>query len=236
MVADRIPNPCHEGSTPSTDAFSGIHGYRYEQLTTGHSSHFLPGRRRSGGLPCGAARAPGKTPGHARAAVPGPRSRPGDVDQLWASGKATSFGMRTTGVRVPPAGPGARRMLCYRPSGRHERALRRKSAPHPARGAQRPWLNWREHLSTKQERAGSSPAGRAVSEAEAGDAPGCGPGGSGFEPRRTPDVRRAAASYTIQRSTPRPGPIWQRRLAQDQEVQGSSPWGRTTRPTPRSPT
>ena len=71
-------------------------------------------------------------------------------------------------------------------------ALRRKSAVHPAQGTGRPWLNRREHLPTKQEVAGSSPAGRAVSEAEVGDAPGCGPGGSGFEPRRTPSVRRTS--------------------------------------------
>lgn len=60
-------------------------------------------------------------------------------------------------------------------------------------GRRRPWLNWREHLFTKQEVAGSSPAGRAVSEAEAGDAPGCGPGESGFEPRRTPQQRPSTA-------------------------------------------
>jgi hypothetical protein len=54
------------------------------------------------------------------------------------------------------------------------------------RAGERPWPNWRGHLPTKQEVAGSSPAGRAVSEAEEVEAPGCGPGGSGFESRRTP--------------------------------------------------
>ena len=49
--------------------------------------------------------------------------------------QATSFGLRGTGVRVSPAGPGARSMLSYRPSGRPRRALRRKSAVHPAQGA-----------------------------------------------------------------------------------------------------
>src|SRR5689334_19391787 len=78
--------------------------------------------------------------------------------------------MRTSGVRISPARPGARGKLCYRPSGR----------------PRRPWLNRTEHLPTKQEVAGSNPAGRAVSEAEAGDAPGRDPGESGFEPRRTP--------------------------------------------------
>lgn len=227
MVAGQIPNPRHEGSTPSTDAFSGIHGYRLEQLTTGHSSHFLPGHRRPRRpslrrRPCAGEEARDRRLaragelGHPSLGLATPRGR----HQLWASGQATSFGMRTTGVRVPPAGPGARRMLCYRPSGRHERALRRKSAPHPAQGAQRPWLNRREHLPTKQERAGSSPAGRAVSEAEAGEAPGCGPGGSGFEPRRTPSGTTSAGP-----SWPRPvavrertqylrlWPKWERRLA-----------------------
>src|SRR6266545_2461018 len=39
--------------------------------------------------------------------------------------------------------------------------------------------------------AGSSPAVRSVSEAEAVDAPGCGPGGSEFESRRTPHAALA---------------------------------------------
>jgi hypothetical protein len=90
------------------------------------------------------------------------------------------------GGSSPPSWTRRPQDACYRPSGRRQRALRRKSARHPAQGALRPWLNWREHRSTKPGSAGSNPAGRAVSEAEVGDAPGCGPGGSGFEPRRTP--------------------------------------------------
>lgn len=184
----------------------GIHEYRPEQLTTGHSSHFPPGRRGLVDLPCGAVRAPGKTPGRVPGTVPGAtRGR----HQLWASGQAASFGMRTTGVRVPPAGPGARRMLSYRPSGRHERALRRKSAPHPAQGTGRPWLNGREHRPTKPGSAGSSPAGRAVSEAEAVDAPGRDPGGSGFEPRRTPQYDdHGPTKRTVVPTDLRPSPNW----------------------------
>jgi hypothetical protein len=67
-------------------------------------------------------------------------------------------------------------------------------------GRRRPWLNWREHLLTKQEVAGSSPAGRAVSEAEAGDAPGCAPGEGGFEPRRTPQHHPAALAQLVEAS------------------------------------
>jgi hypothetical protein len=65
---------------------------------------------------------------------PGAAQVPGE-SELWASGQATSFGMRGTGVRISPARPGARSMLSYRPSGRPKRALRRKSAVHPAQGA-----------------------------------------------------------------------------------------------------
>jgi hypothetical protein len=134
--------------------------------------------------------------------------------------------MRTTGVRVPPAGPGARRMLSYRPSGRHERALRRKSAPHPSQGTPRPWLNRREHRSTKPGSAGSSPAGRAVSEAEAVDAPGCGPGGSGFEPRRTPHST-TTTPYDDQplrraRRPPAAGPSYQQDLCDRASYQSTT--------------
>ena len=152
------------------------------------------------------------------------RTRSGRYE-LWASGQATSFGMRGTGVRVPPARPGARRMPATGRAGAVKRALRRKSAAHPVQGAERPWLNRREHLFTKQEGAGSSPAGRAVSEAEVGDAPGRGPGGSGFESRRTPQY--SATTRAGGRSTSGSGPIGERRPVQDRQVRGSSPWSRT---------
>jgi hypothetical protein len=99
------------------------------------------------------------------------------------------------GGSSPPSWTRRPQDACYRPSGRHKRALRRKSAVHPAQGTERPWLNWTEHRPTKPGGAGSSPAGRAVSEAEAGDAPGRGPGGSGFESRRTPSS--TACSHTV---------------------------------------
>ncbi len=103
MVADRIPNPRREGSIPSTDAFSGIHEYRHEQLTTGHSSHFLP----AGSAVRGTSLRRRAYAGEDRPRGRNPRGR----HQLWASGQAASFGLRTSGVRVPPAGPGARGML-----------------------------------------------------------------------------------------------------------------------------
>jgi hypothetical protein len=65
---------------------------------------------------------------------PGARKVSGE-SELWVSGQATSCGLRWMGVRTSPARPGARRMLSYRPSGRPKRALRRKSAVHPAQGA-----------------------------------------------------------------------------------------------------
>lgn len=118
-----------------------------------------------------------------------------------------AFGMRRSGVRVPPAGPGARGMLAtgragatYVPCAGNPHHIRRR-APN-ARGS-----TGRERLPTKQEGAGSSPAGRAVSEAEAVEAPGRGPGGSGFESRRAPAVHLAApavpaATPAVQRRTP----------------------------------
>jgi hypothetical protein len=160
--ADRIPNPRHEGSTPSTDAF------RHSRIPTRTIDNWT------------------------FIAFPQGPQCPGE-DQLWASGQATSFGMRRSGVRVPPAGPGARRMLATGRAGATDVPC--DGNPHDIRrrAPERPWLNRTERLPTKQEGAGSSPAGRAVSEAEAADAPGRGPGGSGFEPRRTPSVRRAHA-------------------------------------------
>ena len=94
-------------------------------------------------------------------------------------------------------------------------------SPSGAGRNERPWLNWREHLPTKQEVAGSSPAGRAVSEAEESDAPGCDPGGSGFEPRRTPQqhpvLRPAAAPRGVVRD--------RAALAQLEEAPGLGPGG-----------
>jgi hypothetical protein len=103
--------PVSRGFDSFHRCFSGIHEYRLEQLTTGHSSHFLPGRGRSGRpslrrRPC-AGEDTRARPGQPS---PGPAT-PWGRHQLSASGQATSFGMRTSGVRVPPAGPGARRML-----------------------------------------------------------------------------------------------------------------------------
>lgn len=65
--------------------FSGIHGYRLEQLTTGHSSHFLPGQRRPGRpslrrRPCAGEDAWDRRLARAeraRAPVPGARNAPG---------------------------------------------------------------------------------------------------------------------------------------------------------------
>lgn len=169
---------------------------------------FSPGPRTGpGDLPCGAARAPGKTPGR------DPGNRPRGRNAL---GTSPAVGQRLghliwdedVGGSSPSSWTRRPQDACYRPSGRHRRALRRNSAPHPAQGTGRPWLNRRERLPTKQEGAGSSPAGRAVSEAEVGDAPGRGPGGSGFEPRRTPSPRRSAAydGERRTRSARRPGP------------------------------
>ena len=195
MVADRIPNPRREGSIPSTDAFA-----RHLRMPTRTIDNWTfiaffrqaPRPRRT--FPAAPCVRRGRRPGASRANRPRDRTSRGR-DQLWASGKATSFGLRATGVRVPPAGPGARRMLSYRPSGRHKRALRRKSAPHPAQGIPRPWLNRREHRSTKPGSAGSSPAGRAVSEAEVGDAPG-------RDPARGWPARAAVPPHVWSRAPP----------------------------------
>lgn len=199
--------------------FPGIHGYRHEQLTTGHSSHFSRAGSAVRDLPCGAARAPGKTPGRGpEQARPGPPGRrlPGDRSSNRprgnAPGTSPAVGQRRghliwvedDGGSSPSSWTRRPRNACYRPSGRQQRALRRKSAPHPAQGTRRPWLNRTERLPTKQEGAGSSPAGRAVSEAEVGDAPGCGPGGSGFEPRRTPSVIPGGADVAVPTRTQYP--------------------------------
>lgn len=117
------------------------------------------------------------------------------------------------GGSSPPSWTRRPQHASYRPSGRRKRLLWRKFAVYPAQGIGRPWLKWRECLPTKQEVAGSSPAGRAVSEVEAVEAPGCGPGGSGFESRRTPcsttcsrSVRRTLAALAQLGEAPGLGP------------------------------
>jgi hypothetical protein len=86
MVADRIPNPRREGSTPSTDAFpifTDIGSNNWQLDIHRIFSRVVDG---PGDLPCGAARAPGKTPGRTPGNRPWGSQRPGDVNQLWASG------------------------------------------------------------------------------------------------------------------------------------------------------
>lgn len=105
--------PVSRGFDSFHRCFSGIHEYRHEQLTTGHLSHSSPVTDSRGGtFPASPPVRRGRRPGASRAGVPEPAT-PRGRDQLWASGKATSFrdGMRTSRVRVPPAGPGARRKL-----------------------------------------------------------------------------------------------------------------------------
>jgi hypothetical protein len=179
MAAGRIPNPRREGSIPSTDAFVDAYGRRIEELTTGYAI----------AIP----RAPGEYSTSAR----GERAvgqRPGHL--IWDEGNGSSNLPSSTRRPQHAQLPAERApQACPAPEIR---------SPSGAGRNERPWLNWRERLPTKQEVAGSSPAGRAVSEAEGGDAPGCGPGGSGFEPRRTPQqhpvLRAAAASRGVVRA------------------------------------
>jgi hypothetical protein len=98
-------------------------------------------------------------------------------------------------------------------------------SPSGAGRNERPWLNRREHLFTKQGVAGSSPAGRAVSEAEVGDAPGCAPGGSGFEPRRTPQYYETPAPTPVLRVAGRGRYAVPAALAQLVEASGLGPGG-----------
>ena len=150
--------------------FSGIHGYRHEQLTTGHSSHFLPGHRRPG-RPSLRRRSCAGEDARERATVPGARNAPGTSPAV-GQRLGHLIWVEDVGGSSPSSWTRRPQDACYRPSGRHRRALRRKSAPHPAQGTERPWLNRRECLPTKQEGAGSNPAGRAVSKSEIGDARG----------------------------------------------------------------
>lgn len=184
MVADRIPNPRHEGSIPSIGAF------RYSRIpartmTTGHSSQFPRDHDRSRGGP-----AVGQRQGH----LIWVEEIGGSSPPSWTRGCLTVPRSRRGTVRHPL---GARRMLATGRAGAVHVPC--DGNPHHIRrrALERPWFNWKEHLPTKQESAGSSPAGRAVSEAEAVDAPGRGPGGSGFESRRTPEVRSTHARCAI---------------------------------------
>ena len=157
MVAGRIPNPRREGSTPSTDAFVDAYERRIAELTTGYAIAIPRVPHSTRGE-----RAVGQRPGHL----------------IWDEGNGSSNLPSSTRRPQHAQLPAERApQTCPAPEIR---------SPSRAGRNERPWLNRREHLPTKQEVAGSSPAGRAVSEAEARDAPGRDPGESGFEPRRTP--------------------------------------------------
>lgn len=156
-----VRNGCEPDSKPAFRGFDSFHrcyfpahGQGIEELTTGYAICNFPGLRRSGRY------------------------------ELWASGKATSFGMRESGVRVPPARPGARRMLatgragagnvpcagnpqhirCRAPNARgstgestclRSRGLQVQVLP----GVLCPKQKWAMHRDVAPAEAGSSPAG-----------------------------------------------------------------------------
>lgn len=174
MVADRIPNPRHEGSIPSIGAF------RYSRISARTIDNwtfiaFLP-------APCGAGRGPvvGQRPGHLIWVEGIGGSSPSNWTRRPQDAQLPAEWAPQPGRRLHPGEAlDCRCRPTHAPCAGNPQDIRR-------RAGERPWLNRTERLPTKQEGAGSNPAGRAVSEAEADEAPGRDPGGSGFEPRRTP--------------------------------------------------